>query len=64
MAVLGAVCVVMLIFAGYNYTTSAGDSGKVTKAKNTMLYAIIGLIIALLSLAIVNFVLENIFGKK
>ena len=60
MAVLGVVCVVMLIVGGYNYTMSGGDASKVTKAKNTILYAIIGLVIALLALAIVNFVLGGV----
>ena len=60
MSVLGVVSVIMLIYGGYNYTTSGGDASKVTKAKNTILYAVIGLIIALLALAIVNFVLQNV----
>ena len=60
MGVLGVVCVIMLIVGGYNYTMSGGDATKVTKAKNTILYAVIGLVIALLALAIVNFVLTNI----
>lgn len=60
MSILGVVSVIMLIYGGYMYTTSGGDAAKVTKAKNTILYAVIGLIIALLALAIVNFVLANI----
>ena len=60
MAVLGVVCVVMLIVGGYNYTMSNGDASKVTKAKNTILYAVIGLVIALLALAIVNFVIGGV----
>ena len=60
MTVLGVVCVIMLIMGGYNYTMSGGDATKVTKAKNTILYAIIGLVIALLALAIVNFVLGSV----
>ena len=60
MAVLGVVCVIMLIMGGYNYTMSGGDANKVTKAKNTILYAVIGLVIALLALAIVNFVIGGV----
>ena len=60
MTVLAVVSVIMLIYGGYNYTTSGGDASKVTKAKNTILYAVIGLIIALLALAIVNFILGEI----
>ena len=57
---VGLVAVVMIILGGFQYTTSAGDTNKVTKAKNTILYGIIGLVIAILAFAIVNFVLQNI----
>ena len=43
---VGAVAVIMLIIGGIRYTLSGGDSGAVTSAKNTILYAIIGLIVA------------------
>ena len=59
--VVGAISVIMLIFGGIKYAVSAGDSKKVTDAKNTILYAIIGLIITILSYSIVNFVL-NVVG--
>lgn len=59
--VLGAVSVVVIIFAGIFYTTSIGDAALVTKAKNTLLYAVVGLIVALGAFAIVNFVLEKFF---
>jgi len=55
--VIGAVCVIMLIFGGIRYTTSAGNSAAVTAAKNTIMYALIGLVIAFLAYAIVNWVL-------
>lgn len=58
--VIGAVSVIMLIFGGFRYIISGGDSKKVTDAKNTVLYAIIGLIIAVFSYAIVHFVLNSI----
>lgn len=54
--VIGAVSVIMLIIGGIRYTTSNGDQGAVTSAKNTIMYAIIGLIVALLSYALVSFV--------
>lgn len=57
---IGAVSVLMLIYGGIRYTLSAGDSKAVTDAKNTILYAIIGIIVALLAFAIVNFVLESL----
>ena len=57
---VGILSVVMIIFGGIQYTTSAGDAQKVTKAKNTILYAIIGLVISLLAFAIVTWVLGNV----
>ena len=58
--VIGAISVVMLIIGGIRYTVSSGDSGAITGAKNTILYAIVGLIIAFLAYAIVNWVLVAI----
>lgn len=57
---VGLIAVIMLILGGLRYITSGGDAKKVTDAKNTILYAIIGLIISVLSYAIVNFVLSTI----
>jgi multisubunit Na+/H+ antiporter MnhB subunit len=59
---IGAVSVIMLIIGGIRYTISQGDSSAVTSAKNTILYAIIGIIVALLAYAIVNFVLGSFTG--
>ena len=61
-AVLGVVCVVVMIIGGVNYMTSAGDAGKVKKAKDTILYGLIGLVVCVLAFAIVNFVIKNIIG--
>lgn len=58
--VIGAVSVIMLIWGGLRYILSGGDSKKITDAKNTVLYAIIGLIIAFLAYAIIRFVLNAI----
>ena len=61
--IIGAISVIMLIYGGIRYTISAGDSGSVTAAKNTILYAIVGLIVAFLAFAIVNFVLNALPGS-
>lgn len=61
--VLALVAVIVIIFAGVQYTTSAGDAGKVKKAKDSILYGIIGLVIAILAFAIVNFVLSSLTKK-
>lgn len=53
---VGYAAVVMLIIGGFNYMTSQGDSNKMSSAKNTVLNAVIGLIISILSVAIVNIV--------
>lgn len=57
--VIGAVSVIMLIIGGIRYTISQGDSGAVTSAKNTILYAVIGIVVAILAYAIVNFVIGS-----
>ena len=54
---LGIISVIMLIVGGVKYAMSAGDAKAVTDAKNTILYALIGLVIAVLAYSIVNFVL-------
>ena len=56
---IGAVSVIMLIVGGLRYVLSNGDSSAVTSAKNTILYAVIGIIVALLAYAIVNFVVSS-----
>ena len=59
---VGILAVIFIIIGGINYTTSQGDPGKVAKAKSTLLYAIIGLVIALLAFAITSFVLSALNG--
>lgn len=58
--ILGIVAVIMIIVGAFRYVLSAGDSGAVTAAKNTILYAVIGLIIAILAFVIVNFVINAV----
>ncbi len=55
--VVGIVAIIMIIYGGFRYITSGGDSGRVGNAKNTLIYAIIGLIIVALSQFIVHYVL-------
>lgn len=59
---IGALSVIMLIFGGFRYIVSGGKKESVTNAKNTILYAIIGLLIALFAYAIVNFVVITAIG--
>ena len=62
--VLGIVAVIVIILGGVQYMTSTGDAGKVKKAKDTILYGVIGLVVCVLAFAIVNFVIMNILGSK
>ena len=52
--VAGVAAVIVVLLAGFKYITAAGDSGKITSAKNTLVYAIIGLVIAALAQVIVR----------
>lgn len=60
MFILGAVSVLMIIVGGIRYATSMGDAKNIESAKNTILYAVVGLVVALLAYAIVNFVVTTI----
>lgn len=57
--IVGIVSVIMIIYAGFRYITSGGDSGKVGNAKNSLIYAIIGLVIVALAQVIVHYVLNT-----
>lgn len=58
--IIGAVSVIMIIIGGIRYVVSAGDQSSVTGAKNTIMYAVVGLVISIMAYAIVNFVLSSI----
>jgi hypothetical protein len=58
--VVGAVSVVMIIIGGFRYIISGGDSTGVSGAKNTILYALVGLVIVLFAQVIVKFVVSNV----
>lgn len=58
--IIGAVAVLMIIIGGIRYTTSNGDQAQITGAKNTIIYAVVGLVVAVLSYGIVHFVIANL----
>ena len=58
--VLAVICVIVIIMGGVQYMTSSGDAGKVKKAKDTILYALIGLVVCALAATIVNFVISKV----
>ena len=57
--IVGVISVIMIIIGGLKYITSGGDSGNVSGAKNTILYAVIGLVVVALAQVIVRFVLDS-----
>ena len=61
--IIGIVAVIMIILGGFTMMTSSGDPGKVKKGKDTILYGVIGLVVALLAVVIVNFVLNSVFSE-
>jgi hypothetical protein len=58
--VVGVIAVIMIIIGGIKYVTSSGDSNNVNSAKNTILYAIVGLVVVALAQVIVRFVLGKV----
>jgi len=58
--IIGAIAVIMLIIGGIRYVVSGGDAAAITGAKNTILYAVIGIVVAILAYAIVNFVINGL----
>lgn len=63
-AAVGIAAVIMIVVGGFRYITSGGDTTKVGSAKNTILYALIGLIIVALAQVIVHFVLVKATGPE
>ena len=58
--IVGVVAVIMIIYGGFRYITSGGDSGNVGSAKNTIIYAVVGLVIVAIAQFIVQFVLNQV----
>ncbi|HEX8762701.1 MAG TPA: hypothetical protein VF733_02965 [Candidatus Saccharimonadales bacterium] len=58
--IIGIVAVIMIIISGFTYVTSGGDSGKISNAKTTLIYAIVGLVVVAFSQVIVKFVLTKV----
>ena len=61
--IVGVMAVIMIIWGGIRYVLSAGNSTTLTSAKNTIMYAVIGLIVAILAYTIVNFVINTVSGN-
>lgn len=63
LGLLGVIFISLMIYAGYNWMTAAGDETKLTQSKNTIRRAIIGLIIIVGAYAIYNFILMNLLAQ-
>ena len=57
--IVGAIAIIMVIYGGFRYITSGGDSGRVGNAKNTLIYALIGLVIVALAQFLVRYVFNT-----
>lgn len=60
LTIAGIIAVIMIVIGGIRYTTSAGDAGQTKSARDTIIYAIAGLVVAIMAFAIVNFVLREL----
>ena len=57
---VGILSVIMIIFSGFRYITSAGDTSKTKSAQSTLIYSVVGLIVAIMAWAIVNMVINRL----
>ena len=62
-SIASIIAVIFIIIGGVQYMGSSGDPGKIKKAKDTILYAVIGLVVCALAFVIVNFVINTILKQ-
>jgi len=55
----GAVAVVVIVLAGYTFSTAVYDPAKITQAKNALIYALVGLVVVTLAFAITQFIMRR-----
>lgn len=58
--VAGIVAVIIIVLGGIRYTSSNGDPGSVKAAKDTVLYAVVGLVVVVMAAALTDFVINNV----
>jgi hypothetical protein len=58
--VAGIIAVIVIVVSGIKFVSSRGDSGAVTKARQTLMHAVIGLVVTVMAFAIVNFVISRL----
>lgn len=59
--IVGLLAVIMLIYGGIRYVTSHGDKAQVTAAKETIMYAVVGLVVAIAAFAVVQWITNDVF---
>ena len=57
---VGVLSVIMIIFSGFRYITSSGDASKTKSSQSTLIYSVVGLIVAIMAWAIVNMVINRL----
>lgn len=62
LSMVGVIAVGVMIYGGVLYMTSSGDAAKAKRARDVILYGLVGLIVALLAFAIVTFVSQGVSG--
>ena len=62
LSIVGIMAVAVIIYGGFTYMTSLGDASKVQRAKNAILYGVVGMVVALLAFTVVHFVSQSIWG--
>lgn len=60
--IVGVVAIIMIILAGFKYITAGGDSNRISSAKTTLIYALVGIVIVVLAQALVRFVISSATG--
>lgn len=60
LTIIGIIAVIMIIVGAIRYTTSGGDSGQINSARDTIIYAIVGLVLAIMAFALVNWVISRL----
>lgn len=62
LGLVGVVAVVVIIYGGFTFMTSSGDTAKVAQGKRILIYGVIGLVVSILASVIVNFVIRSVAG--
>lgn len=63
LVIVGVVALAYLVYGGFLYITAQGDGKKIEQAKNTIIYAVIGIVVIGIAAAVVNFVIRGVGGQ-